>query len=44
MFYPGEARALSAEVDELLGGIEPAPRLGFPKALVVLALVKRLLA
>jgi len=35
MFYPGEARALGAEVDELLGGIEPAPRLGFPKALVV---------
>src|SRR5690349_735689 len=35
MFYPGEARALSAEVDELLGGLEPAARLGFPKALVV---------
>jgi len=35
MFYPGEARALSAEVDELLGSLEPAPRLGFPKALVV---------
>jgi AmmeMemoRadiSam system protein B/AmmeMemoRadiSam system protein A len=36
MFYPGEARALAAEVDELLGGVEHfAPRLGFPKALVV---------
>src|SRR5574341_1772261 len=37
MFYPGDARALSAEVDDLLGGVEQlaAPRLGFPKALVV---------
>jgi AmmeMemoRadiSam system protein B/AmmeMemoRadiSam system protein A len=36
MFYPGDARALAAEVDELLGGVEElAPRLGFPKALVV---------
>ncbi len=37
MFYPGDARALSAEVDELLGGAAAAaqPRLGFPKALVV---------
>jgi AmmeMemoRadiSam system protein B/AmmeMemoRadiSam system protein A len=36
MFYPGEARALAAEVDDLLGGVEqPAPRLGYPKALVV---------
>jgi hypothetical protein len=36
MFYPGEARVLAAEVDELLGGVEHlAPRLGFPKALVV---------
>ena len=36
MFYPGEARALAAEVDDLLGGVShPAPRLGYPKALVV---------
>jgi MEMO1 family protein len=35
MFYPRDAPALCAEVDELLGGIEPTPRLGFPKALVV---------
>ena len=36
MFYPGDARALAAEVDDLLGGVEqPAPRLGYPKALVV---------
>ena len=36
MFYPGEAPALSAEVDALLGGVEQfEPRLGFPKALVV---------
>src|ERR671914_1619214 len=36
MFYPGDARALAEEVDELLGGIEEAlPRLGYPKALVV---------
>ena len=36
MFYPGDARALAAEVDDLLGGVEQtAPRLGFPKALVV---------
>jgi AmmeMemoRadiSam system protein B/AmmeMemoRadiSam system protein A len=36
MFYPGDARALSAEVDELLGSVDaPAPRLGYPKALVV---------
>ena len=35
MFYPGDARSLLCEVDELLGGVEPAPRLGFPKALVV---------
>jgi AmmeMemoRadiSam system protein B/AmmeMemoRadiSam system protein A len=36
MFYPGDARALAAEVDELLGGVsQPAPRLGYPKALVV---------
>src|SRR5919202_1555591 len=36
MFYPGDARALAAELDELFGGVEsPAPRLGFPKALIV---------
>jgi hypothetical protein len=36
MFYPGDARALTAELDELLGGVEqPEPRLGFPKALIV---------
>ena len=36
MFYPGDARTLAAEVDELLGGVERfAPGLGFPKALVV---------
>ncbi|MFY9315266.1 MAG: AmmeMemoRadiSam system protein B [Burkholderiales bacterium] len=36
MFYPGNARQLAAEVDELLGGVESfEPRLGFPKALIV---------
>jgi len=36
MFYPGDARALAAEVEDLLGGVEqPLPRLGYPKALVV---------
>jgi AmmeMemoRadiSam system protein B/AmmeMemoRadiSam system protein A len=36
MFYPGDARSLAAEVDDLLGGAEvPAPRLGYPKALIV---------
>lgn len=36
MFYPGDPSALAAELDELLGGVEDlAPRLGFPKALVV---------
>jgi hypothetical protein len=36
LFYPGDPRALSAEIDDLLGGTgEPAPRPGFPKALVV---------
>lgn len=35
MFYPGDALSLISEVDDLLGGVEPAPRLGFPKALVV---------
>jgi len=35
-FYPGNASALAAEVEELLGGVEPGgPRLGYPKALVV---------
>src|SRR3989442_10479302 len=36
MFYPGEARALATELDELFGGVEQAgARLGFPKALIV---------
>src|SRR2546426_834054 len=36
MFYPGDARALATELDELLGGVEQAEaRLGFPKALDV---------
>lgn len=36
MFYPGEPKALAAEVDALLGEVEHlGPRLGFPKALVV---------
>src|SRR6266436_10111381 len=36
MFYPGDARALAAEIDDLMGGVEQlAPRLGFPKALIV---------
>ena len=36
MFYPGSAPQLSAEVSELLDGVETfAPRLGFPKALIV---------
>src|SRR5438876_7942459 len=36
MFYPGDARALAAELDELLGGVEQAgARLAFPKALIV---------
>ena len=35
MFYPGEPKALAAELDDLLGGVEHlAPRLGFPKALI----------
>src|SRR2546421_11629166 len=35
-FYPGDAPALAAELDELLGGVENAEaRLGFPKALIV---------
>jgi hypothetical protein len=36
MFYPGDARALAAEVEALLGRVQQlAPRLDFPKALVV---------
>ena len=36
MFYPGDARALAVEVDDLLAGVESrAPRLGYPKALIV---------
>jgi len=36
MFYPGDARALAAEVEDLLDGVgEALPRLGFPKALIV---------
>src|SRR5262245_8187621 len=36
MFYPGNARALTDEVDELLDGVEALePRVGFPKAIVV---------
>ena len=35
-FYPGSAQALGAELDELFGGVpDCAPRLGFPKALIV---------
>jgi len=35
-FYPGDSRSLAAELDDLLGGVEQlAPRLGFPKALIV---------
>ncbi|OAI52261.1 hypothetical protein AYO46_05890 [Betaproteobacteria bacterium SCGC AG-212-J23] len=36
MFYPGDARALIREVDELLGRAgATAPRVGFPKAIIV---------
>ena len=36
MFYPGEAASLATELDELLGAVEEsAPRVGFPKALIV---------
>ena len=36
MFYPGDARSLAAELEDLLGGAgHPVPRLGYPKALVV---------
>src|SRR5438477_3802206 len=35
-FYPGDPNVLSADIDDLIGGVEQlAPRLGFPKALVV---------
>jgi len=33
MFYPGDPRALAAEIDDLIGGVEQlAPRLGFPES------------
>ena len=36
MFYPRERLSLAAEVEDLLGGVSDlAPRIGFPKALVV---------
>jgi AmmeMemoRadiSam system protein B/AmmeMemoRadiSam system protein A len=36
MFYPGEPRALAADLDALLGDVPHLePRLGFPKALIV---------
>ena len=36
MFYPGNARALTDEVEDLLGGAGAAlPRFGFPKAIIV---------
>jgi MEMO1 family protein len=36
MFYPRDPRALTAEVEDLLGSVgDPEPRLGFPKALIV---------
>ena len=36
MFYPRDPLSLAAEVDDLLGGVgDLAPRIGFPKALVV---------
>ena len=36
MFYPGDPRALAAELEELFGGVEESrARLGFPKALIV---------
>jgi hypothetical protein len=35
LFYPGDSRALAAEIDELIGDVGCfAPRLGFPKALI----------
>src|SRR4051812_3720591 len=36
MFYPGDAKSLAADIDEMLAGVDSlAPRLGFPKALIV---------
>jgi len=36
MFYPGNGQQLAAEVGELLDGVEcTAPKIGFPKALIV---------
>ena len=36
MFYPGDAHSLNTELDDLFGGVEElAPRIGFPKAIVV---------
>ncbi len=36
VFYPGERRALAVKVQALLGAVDaPAPRLRFPKALIV---------
>src|SRR5919205_4109236 len=36
LFYPADARKLGAEIDELLADTgDAAPRLGFPKALIV---------
>jgi len=36
MFYPGDPKSLAADIDEMLGGVNSlAPRLGFPKALIV---------
>ena len=36
LFYPGDARSLATELDELFGGLDAGgPRLGFPKALIV---------
>ena len=35
MFYPGDARALAAEVDDLLGTVAEPSRIGYPKALIV---------
>src|SRR3954467_14704350 len=35
-FYPGDPRALAAELDDLFGGVEEAgPRLAFPQALIL---------
>ncbi|HEX7249527.1 MAG TPA: AmmeMemoRadiSam system protein B [Burkholderiales bacterium] len=35
LFYPGDPRALAAEIDDLMGEVRHfSPRLGFPKALI----------